>query len=305
MLIRTGCSSSLVALHQAAEAVRRGTCTSAMALGVNLITSANMSVNFTNAGLLSPSGKCKTFDLSADGYGRGEAVNAVFVKTLRDALRDGNPIRAVIRASGTNNDGRAKGGIMCPDAGAQEALIRQTYAQAGIENNFGGTAFFECHGTATATGDPLELTAVGNIWKDHGGIMVGAVSFFSSLLPYLTSHPLHKAKDSRQIPSYHPLSSPFNIVVLTQNEVKPNVGHSEGAAGLTSVIKAVLAIEHRVIPPNIYFNTPNPKSMFPRGPSPYFSVPCKTLAKLAVLFSTMYSPPVLSCLPLALTTSSR
>ncbi|KZL81170.1 polyketide synthase [Colletotrichum incanum] len=216
MLIRTGCSSSLVALHQAAEAVRHGACTSAMALGVNLITSPGMSVNFTNAGLLSPSGKCKTFDLLADGYGRGEAVNAVYVKRLSDALRDRSVVHAIIRASGTNNDGRAKGGIMCPDAGAQETLIRETYARAGISDaDYSKTAFFECHGTGTATGDPLEVAAVANIWKEHGGILIGAV--------------------------------------------KPNVGHSEGAAGLTSVIKAVLALKHKIIPPNIYLDTLNPK----------------------------------------------
>ncbi|TDZ16051.1 Highly reducing polyketide synthase gloL [Colletotrichum orbiculare MAFF 240422] len=212
MLVKTGCSSSMVALHLAAEAVQSGACKSAMALGCNLITSVITSIVFTETGVLSPSGKCKTFDLLADGYGRGEAVNAVYVKRLSDALRDGNPVRAILRASGTNNDGRSNG-IMSPNTYLQEELIRKTYAKARL--GFNKTAFFECHGTGTPTGDPLEVAAVARIWKDHDGIMIGAV--------------------------------------------KPNVGHSEGAAGLTSVIKAVLALENRVIPPNIYMDNPNPR----------------------------------------------
>lgn len=164
----------MVALHLAAEAVQNGTCKSAMALGCNLITSVITSIVFTETGVLSPSGKCKTFDLLADGYGRGEAVNAVFVKKLSDALRDGNPIRAVIRSSGTNNDGRSNG-IMNPNTYLQESLIRQTYEKAGI-TDYSKTAFFECHGTGTPTGDPLEVAAVARIWKDHGGVKIGAVS---------------------------------------------------------------------------------------------------------------------------------
>lgn len=140
---------------------------------------------FTETGVLSPSGKCKTFDLLADGYGRGEAVNAVFVKRLSDALRDGNPIRAVIRSSGTNNDGRSNG-IMNPNTYLQEALIRKTYEQAGI-TDYSKTAFFECHGTGTPTGDPLEVAAVARIWKDHGGVKIGAVRCFCCPLMKLNS----------------------------------------------------------------------------------------------------------------------
>lgn len=164
----------MVALHLAAEAVRNGACRSAMALGCNLITSVITSIVFTETGVLSPSGKCKTFDLLADGYGRGEAVNAVFVKRLSDALSAGNPVRAILRATGTNNDGRSNG-IMNPNTYQQEALIRETYEKAGI-HDFAKTAFFECHGTGTPTGDPLEVAAVARIWGDHGGILIGAVS---------------------------------------------------------------------------------------------------------------------------------
>ncbi|KAG8157912.1 hypothetical protein KVR01_012184 [Diaporthe batatas] len=213
LLIKTGCSSSMVALHLAAEAVKNNSCTSAMALGCNIMSSVMTSIVFTETGVLSPSGKCKTFDSLADGYGRGEAVNAVYIKKLSHALRDGNPIRAIIRGSGTNNDGRSQG-IMTPSDIIQEKLIRQVYKNAGI-SDVSKTAFFECHGTGTPTGDPLEASAVARIWGPQGGVLMGAV--------------------------------------------KPNVGHSEGAAGLTSVIKAVLALEHKLIPPNIYLEDPSPR----------------------------------------------
>ncbi|KAK1570020.1 KR domain-containing protein [Colletotrichum navitas] len=213
IVVKTGCSASLVALDMACHSLRAGECSSAVVLGVNLITCPLMTLLYTAQGLLSPSGRCKTFDAAADGYGRGEAVNAVFLRRLSDAQKARDPIRAVIRASATGHDGR-KIGQLKPDAGAQELLIRKTYALAGIpESEFGDTAWIECHGTGTAVGDPIELRSVANIFG-HRGIIVGSV--------------------------------------------KPNVGHSEGAAGLTGLIKAVLSLEHDTIPPNIFFDTPNP-----------------------------------------------
>lgn len=157
MLIKTGCSSSMVALHLAAEAVRTGSCSSAMALGCNLMTSVMTNVVFTETGVLSPSGKCKTFDAMADGYGRGEAVNAVYIKKLSHAIRDGNPVRAILRASGTNNDGRSQG-IMTPSDVMQERLIRQVYEKAGIAD-VSKTAFFECHGTGSKHAEKLPWAA--------------------------------------------------------------------------------------------------------------------------------------------------
>ncbi|KAI8281754.1 Highly reducing polyketide synthase [Colletotrichum sp. SAR11_57] len=213
IVVKTGCSASLVALDMACHSLRAGECAAAVVLGVNLITSPLMTLLYTAQGLLSPSGCCKTFDAAANGYGRGEAVNAVFLRRLSDAERAGDPIRAVVRASATGHDGR-KVGQLKPDAAAQELLIRKTYALAGIpDSQFGDTAWIECHGTGTAVGDPIEMRSVANVFG-RDGIVVGSV--------------------------------------------KPNVGHSEGAAGLTALIKAVLSLEHGVIPPNIFFNTPNP-----------------------------------------------
>lgn len=175
-----------------------------------------MTIDMTGQGVLSPDGTCKTFDASADGYSRGEAINAIYIKKLSDAIRDGDPIRAVIRATASNCDGKT-GGMSVPSLESHEAMIRHAYKIAGIED-YSSTAFVECHGTGTAVGDPLEVGAIANVFGGHKGVYIGSV--------------------------------------------KPNVGHSEGASGLTSIIKAVLALEKKVIPPNINFSTPNSRIPF-------------------------------------------
>ncbi|KAH1919746.1 hypothetical protein KXV48_007179, partial [Aspergillus fumigatus] len=214
VVIKTACSASLVALHEACRALQARDIPSAIVGGTSLILAPTLTSNFFGEGILSPEASCKTFDESADGFARAEGVTAIYVKRLDDALRDGNPIRAVIRGTGTNSDGKSMG-IMSPSAEAHEALMRQVYDQAGLSPR--ETAFVECHGTGTATGDPIEATAVGNVFSERG-VYIGSV--------------------------------------------KPNVGHSEGCSGITSLIKAVLALEHKTIPPNIKFRNPNPKIPF-------------------------------------------
>lgn len=103
---------------------------------------------------LSPSSRCYTFDDRANGYARGEGICVMMLKNLDDALRDGDTIRAVIRGSGTNQDGKTPG-IVQPNSEAQAALIRETYDKAGL--NYSDTQYFEAHGTGTRVGDPLEL----------------------------------------------------------------------------------------------------------------------------------------------------
>lgn len=100
MTIKTGCSSSLVCLDLACKALRDGDCEGALVGGTSLIFSPTMSLALSDQGVLSPTGTCKTFDASADGYGRGEAINAIYIKTLRQAIQDGDPIRqsSVVRA---------------------------------------------------------------------------------------------------------------------------------------------------------------------------------------------------------------
>ncbi|KAJ5762471.1 polyketide synthase [Penicillium nucicola] len=175
--------------------------------------------------VLSPSGICKTFDAEADGYGRGEAVNAIYLKRLDDALRSNDPIRAVIRSTSVNCDGKTSN-ITNPSTQAQAKLIRAAYKRAGIEDP-SLTAFVECHGTGTVAGDAAECSAIENVVGARGTV-IGAV--------------------------------------------KPNFGHSEGASGITSVIKAVLSLEHGTIPPNAHFKTPNPSLAQGR-----LTVPCEPM----------------------------
>ncbi|KAB2570584.1 Hybrid PKS-NRPS synthetase lepA [Lasiodiplodia theobromae] len=172
MTIRTGCSSSLIGLHEACQAIYAGECESAVVAGTNLIITPSMTISMTEQGVLSPTGSCKSFDARADGYARGEAINAIYIKKLDDALRDGDPIRAVIRATATNCDGKTPG-IANPSAESHEAMIRRAYQVAGI-TDISKTGFVECHGTGTAIGDPLEVTAVGNVFGGKG-VLIGSV----------------------------------------------------------------------------------------------------------------------------------
>jgi acyl transferase domain-containing protein len=110
---------------------------------------------------LSPDGRCYTFDERANGYARGEGVGCLILKPLHDALRDGDTIRAVIRGSGSNQDGRTSG-ITLPSAVSQEALIRDVYASAGLLPS--ETEYVEAHGTGTQAGDPLETSALSKVF---------------------------------------------------------------------------------------------------------------------------------------------
>ncbi|KAL8848907.1 MAG: hypothetical protein Q9221_006065 [Calogaya cf. arnoldii] len=215
MTIRTACSSALTGLNDACAAMQRGVCEGAIVAGSTLIMAPGTTQSMTEKGILGPDGSCKTFSADANGYARGEAITAIYVKPLDAAIRDGNPVRAVIRAVMSNSDGKTQG-ITQPNPDAHETMIRKAYQLADI-TDFSKTAYFECHGTGTAVGDPIETGAVANIFGDRG--------------IHITS-------------------------------VKPNVGHTEGASGLVSLIKAVMSLENRTIPPNIKFNTPNPRIPF-------------------------------------------
>ena len=162
----------MVGLHEACQALYTGECTSAIIAGSNLILTPTMTKSISENMVLSPSGLCRTFDAAADGYGRGEAINAVYIKPLADALRAGDPIRSIIRSTAVNCDGRTPG-ITTPGSEAQERLIRHAYHKAGIDD-FSQTAFFECHGTGTIAGDTAETSVVAKVFgKD--GIYIGAV----------------------------------------------------------------------------------------------------------------------------------
>lgn len=175
MTIRTACSSSLVSLNEACAAIAKGDCRSAIVGGTSIITAPSLAIDETNVGTLSPDGSCKTFSSKADGYGRGEGVVALYIKPLHDALRDGNPIRAVIVGAATNCDGRTPG-FTVPNSDAQESLIRHTYRLAGIsESDIHKTGFIECHGTGTQRGDITETNAVGKVFAGTDFVHIGSI----------------------------------------------------------------------------------------------------------------------------------
>ncbi|PNY20705.1 Polyketide synthase [Tolypocladium capitatum] len=171
-------------------------------------------------GASSLTGKCHTFDVKADGYIKAEGINAVMVKRLSDALRDGDPIRSVILGTATNSDGNTPG-IASPSSEAQAAAIRSAYANAGI-TNFNDTTYLECHGTGTQAGDPTEVSGVASVFT--------------------------------------PTRDPNHPLII--GSVKSNIGHSEPAAGISGLIKAILSLESGTIFGNPTFITPNPKIDF-------------------------------------------
>ncbi|THA24433.1 aminotransferase class III-fold pyridoxal phosphate-dependent enzyme [Streptomyces sp. RKND-216] len=157
MAVDTACSSSLVAVHLACRSLRSGECDTAVAGGVNLILTPDTTEIFTRAGMMAGDGRCKTFDAAADGYVRAEGCGVVVLKRLTDALRDGDPVLAVIRGTAVNQDGRSNG-LTAPSGEAQRRVIRDALRDAGIQPARIG--YVEAHGTGTPLGDPVETRAL-------------------------------------------------------------------------------------------------------------------------------------------------
>lgn len=178
--IKTACSASGVALHLACQAIRNGECDSAIVAGVNLIFSPGFNAMMDEQGVLSPEVSCKTFDASANGYARSESANCLYIKSLDKAIRDGNPVRAIIRGSATNANGKTNG-LTTPSIDAQEMLIRKAYRAAGIaDHDIEKTAVVECHGTGTAVGDGIEVGALAKVFGKEG-IFISSVSHIHSI----------------------------------------------------------------------------------------------------------------------------
>jgi acyl transferase domain-containing protein/tryptophanase/SAM-dependent methyltransferase len=218
----TACSSSLIALHRAIESIHTGSCDMAIVGGVQIMVSPSGHISFGSAGMLSSDGKCKTFDKRANGYVRGEGCGAILLKRLSAAEADGNHIYAVIKATAENHGGRVTT-LTAPNSAAQSALLVEAYEKAQVDPATVG--YIECHGTGTSLGDPIEIQALSKA--------------FSELY-----------KKHKKAPAQAPhcgLSS-----------VKTNIGHLETAAGIASVLKVLLAIQHKSIPANINFEEINP-----------------------------------------------
>ncbi|TPX14116.1 uncharacterized protein E0L32_000510 [Thyridium curvatum] len=222
MTIDTACSSSLVAVHQAVQLLRSGDSDMAVAAGANMILGPGQYIAESSLHMLSADSRSRMWDADGTGYARGEGVAAVVLKRLSTAIADGDKIECIIRETGVNQDGRTKG-ITMPNASAQIDLIEQTYAKAGLDPRDPSQRcqYFEAHGTGTAAGDPKEAEAISK-------------AFFR---PDNTSH---------------------NGDPLYVGSIKTVVGHTEGTAGLAGLLKASLAVQHGVIPPNLLFNKLHP-----------------------------------------------
>ena len=187
--IDTACSGSLVGLDLACRSLQSGEVDAAIIAASSLYLSPDHVMDAGNVGQAhSPSALCHTFDVDADGYVKAESVNCIIVKRLSDALRDRDPIRAIVRGSASNSKGRT-GGIASPSADDQAAAIRQAHANTGI-TNFNDTAYLECHGTGTQAGDPTEVRGVGSVFaptRDASKpLIIGSVSIFHAHVSHLS-----------------------------------------------------------------------------------------------------------------------
>ncbi|KAJ5823786.1 Acyl transferase/acyl hydrolase/lysophospholipase [Penicillium robsamsonii] len=222
MTIDTACSSSLIALHQAVQSLRSGETDVAVAAGTNLLLGPEQYIAESKLKMLSPTGRSRMWDKGADGYARGDGIAAVILKPLSAALADGDHIECIVRETGANQDGRTKG-ITMPNPMAQAELIRTTYARAGLDLSkpTDRPQYFEAHGTGTPAGDPVEAEAI-------------STAFFGQAAKY--------QRDGTQ-------EDPLYV-----GSIKTVIGHTEGTAGLAAVLKASLALQHAVIPPNLLLN---------------------------------------------------
>ena len=220
--VDTACSSSLVALHNALRALQSGDCEAALVGGVNALTDPDLYISFSKAGMLSPDGRCKTFDRDANGYVRGEGAGAVFLKPLERAIADGDHIYGVIRGSAVNHGGRAQS-MTAPNPAAQAELLVAAYSGAGIAPET--VSYIEAHGTGTPLGDPIEVN--------------GLKQAFAQL-------------DQQSV------GDGASVGTCALGSAKTNIGHLEAAAGMAGLIKVLLMFRHRAIPGVVNFRAVNP-----------------------------------------------
>ncbi len=176
LAVDTACSSSLVAVHLACQSLQQSECEIALVGGVNCLLSPEFSINFSQARMLAPDGRCKTFDARADGFVRSEGCGVVVLKRLANAIANQDSVLAVIRGSAVNQDGRSSG-LTVPNGPAQQAVIRQALTQAAIEP--AAITYIEAHGTGTALGDPIEVGALTAVFGDNHSpthpLLIGSV----------------------------------------------------------------------------------------------------------------------------------
>ncbi|KAF3003888.1 t1pks [Neopestalotiopsis sp. 37M] len=176
LMVDTACSASMYALHLAVTSLRNGDCEAAIVAGANVILGPDNQIFTTKLGAVSPTSRCHTFDVAADGYSRAEGFGAIYLKKLSDALAQGDPIRAVVRGTAFNANGKT-GGISHPSPDGQEAVMRQAYKAAGGLNP-DLTGYVEAHGTGTPVGDPIEVSAIGRVFspgRKDDPLLIGSI----------------------------------------------------------------------------------------------------------------------------------
>jgi acyl transferase domain-containing protein/acyl-CoA synthetase (AMP-forming)/AMP-acid ligase II/shikimate kinase/acyl carrier protein/2-polyprenyl-3-methyl-5-hydroxy-6-metoxy-1,4-benzoquinol methylase len=216
-IINTACSSSLVAVHHAVESIYRGESSLAIAGGINLILLSRVYRASQEANMLSKDGRCKTFDEQADGFVRAEGYGAVLLKPLSQAIKDRNTVYGIIKRAVINHDGQSNS-LRAPNLNAQKQLIKSAYQVSGLPLETIG--FIEAHGTGTALGDPIEVQALQEAFREINPDLPEA---FCGL-----------------------------------GTVKTNIGHCESAAGIAGLIKVLLSMKHGTLPGIRNFNKLNP-----------------------------------------------
>ncbi|KAM9968921.1 hypothetical protein ACTFIW_000324 [Dictyostelium discoideum] len=227
MTLDTACSSSSNAIRRGYKSIVDGSSNISVVGGINILLDPNTSKSYSQLNMLSKDGKCKTFDADADGYVRSESAGIAILKNLNDAIKDGNNIYCVIDGSASNVDGNGfsdKSNFYSPSKSSQVECIRLALESTNGEVNENDIVYFEAHGTGTPTGDPIELESV-------------SISL----------------KTSENRSSDNP---------LLIGSFKPNIGHSECASGISSLIKCCLILKNQRFVPNINYNKPNPNIKF-------------------------------------------
>ncbi len=222
--VQSACSTSLVAVHMACRSILDGECDMALAGGVSIRVPHPTGYPYLEGGILAPDGHCRPFDAAAGGTVASSGAGVVVLKRLSRAQADGDHILAVVSGTAINNDGAGKVGFTAPSVDGQAAVIRAAQQAAGVDPR--SISYVEAHGTGTHLGDPIEIAALTQAFRD-GTNDVGFCAIGS---------------------------------------VKSNLGHLDAAAGVTGLIKTVLQLQHRQLAPTLHFETPNPRIDFANSP---------------------------------------